>query len=137
MYKSKRAIFLLFLFIVFFHSYIIEILNNKDITITDNKMTRFIMSLDNAVELLCSALSYGRSGEIFVQKTFSTKLITIAESLLEIFENFGRQLLGLSHSLLLQYLSHLMTHLTKLLRTIADSWHCWLHTCTYSQSNLL
>ena len=52
--------------------------------------------------------------------------------LLEILENFGRQLLGLSHSLLLQYLSHLMTHLTKLLRTIADSWHCWLHTCTLS-----
>ena len=33
-------------------------------------MTRFIMSPDNVVELLCSALSYCKLGEIFVQKTF-------------------------------------------------------------------
>lgn len=79
-------------------TFINQILNNKDITITDNKMTRFIMSLDNAVELLCSALSYGRSGEIFVQKTFSTKLITIAESLLEIFEKKNKiKTIGIRH----------------------------------------
>tara|TARA_B100000989_G_scaffold65832_1_gene45760 strand:- start:3390 stop:4412 length:1023 start_codon:yes stop_codon:yes gene_type:complete len=66
-------------------TFINQILNNESLTITDNNMTRFIMSLDNALELLCSALSYGKSGEIFVQKTFSIKLITLAKALNYIF----------------------------------------------------
>ena len=61
-------------------------------------MTRFIMSLDNAVELLCSALSYGKSGEIFVQKTSSTKLITLAEALLDIFNKKNKiKIIGIRH----------------------------------------
>ena len=66
-------------------TFVNQILNNENLTITNKNMTRFIMSLDNALELLCSALSYGKSGEIFVQKTSSTKLITLAEALLDIF----------------------------------------------------
>lgn len=79
-------------------TFINQILNNKNLTITDKNMTRFIMSLDNAVELLCSALSYGKSGEIFVQKTSSTKLITLAEALLDIFNKKNKiKIIGIRH----------------------------------------
>ena len=79
-------------------TFISQILNNKNLTITDKNMTRFIMSLDNALELLCSALSYGKSGEIFVQKTYSTKLITLAEALLTIFNKKNKiKSIGIRH----------------------------------------
>ncbi len=79
-------------------TFINQILNNENLTITDKNMTRFIMSLDDAVDLLCSALSYGKSGEIFVQKTSSTKLITIAEALLDIFNKKNKiKNIGIRH----------------------------------------
>ena len=79
-------------------TFINQILNNENLTITDKNMTRFIMSLDDAIDLLCSALSYGRSGEIFVQKTSSTKLITIAEALLDIFNKKNKiKNIGIRH----------------------------------------
>ncbi len=79
-------------------TFINQILNNENLTITNKNMTRFIMSLDNALELLCSALSYGKSGEIFVQKTSSTKLITLAEALLDIFNKKNKiKNIGIRH----------------------------------------
>jgi UDP-glucose 4-epimerase len=45
-----------------------QIKNNKTITITDPAMTRFMMSLDQAVELVLFAFKNGQNGDIFVQK---------------------------------------------------------------------
>ena len=58
-----------------------QILQNKSITITDPNMTRFMMSLDDAVDLVLYAFSKGRSGDIFVQKSPSTTIKILAESL--------------------------------------------------------
>ena len=46
-----------------------QILENKPITITDPKMTRFMMTLDDAVNLVLFAFSNGKHGEIYVQKS--------------------------------------------------------------------
>ena len=45
-----------------------QILEGKPITITDPKMTRFMMTLDDAVNLVLFAFCNGKPGEIFVQK---------------------------------------------------------------------
>ncbi len=45
-----------------------QIKAGKPLTVTDPKMTRFIMSLDNAVELVLYAFENGNAGDIFVQK---------------------------------------------------------------------
>jgi len=48
--------------------FIDQIKNGKPITITDPKMTRFMMSLDQAVDLVLFAFENGQSGDVFVQK---------------------------------------------------------------------
>lgn len=79
-------------------TFIDQITQNKDLTITNNEMTRFIMSLDEAILLLCSALKYGKPGEIFVQKTKSTKLVTIANALIQIFNKKNKlKIIGTRH----------------------------------------
>ena len=45
-----------------------QVLAGKPITITDPDMTRFMMSLDDAVELVLYAFEHGENGDIFVQK---------------------------------------------------------------------
>ncbi len=62
-----------------------QILKNKPITITDPNMTRFMMSLDEAVELVLFAFDKGSSGEIFVQKSPAASIFTLAEALKDIF----------------------------------------------------
>ena len=52
-----------------------QIKDNKPITITDPNMTRFMMSLDNAVELVLYAFQNGKTGDIFVQKAPSNIVI--------------------------------------------------------------
>ena len=46
-----------------------QIKSKKDLTITNPKMTRFMMNLDHAVELVYYAFENGNNGEIFVQKS--------------------------------------------------------------------
>ena len=62
-----------------------QVKNNNPITITDPKMTRFIMTLEEAVELVLFAFENGNNGEIFVQKSPAAtieKLFTIAPSII-------------------------------------------------------
>jgi UDP-N-acetylglucosamine 4,6-dehydratase/5-epimerase len=61
--------------------FIKQILNNQPITITDPNMTRFMMSLDDAVDLVLYAFKYGKTGEIFVQKSPATDIRTLAKAL--------------------------------------------------------
>ena len=55
------------------------------ITITDPSMTRFMMSLDQAVDLVLFAFENGRSGDIFVQKAPAATIKLLADSLKDIF----------------------------------------------------
>ena len=57
----------------------------KSITITDPKMTRFLMSLEESVDLVLHAFKFGKQGDIFVQKSFSATILDLAKSLKEIF----------------------------------------------------
>ena len=64
-----------------------QIKNNNLITITDPNMTRFMMSLDNAVELVLYAFKNGNTGDIFVQKAPSTTIGELAEIMKTIFNS--------------------------------------------------
>ncbi len=58
-----------------------QLKNDKAITITDPSMTRFMMSLDQAVDLVLFAFKNGNSGDIFVQKAPAATIELLAETL--------------------------------------------------------
>lgn len=58
-----------------------QIRDNKPITITDPKMTRFMMSLDEAVDLVLYAFEHGKNGDIFVQKSPAATIEILAQAL--------------------------------------------------------
>lgn len=62
-----------------------QIKNGQPITITDGSMTRFIMSLDEAVELVLFAFEYGVSGDILVQKAPACTIQNQVEAVCELF----------------------------------------------------
>ena len=62
-----------------------QIKNKESITITDPKMTRFLMSLDEAVNLVLFAFENGNSGDLFVNKAPAGNIGDLAEALKEIF----------------------------------------------------
>ena len=64
--------------------FIKQIQNNEDITITNEKMTRFIMSLNDAVDLVMYAFAEGNSGDIFVQKSPASTIGDLAKALMAI-----------------------------------------------------
>ena len=61
-----------------------QIDQGNPISITDPSMTRFMMTLDDAVDLVIYAFKEGKSGEIFVQKAPAATIQTLAEALIEI-----------------------------------------------------
>ena len=66
--------------------FIDQIKNSKPITITDPKMTRFMMTLDNSVELVLFAFKNANNGDIFVQRTPACSIEILAKSILKIFK---------------------------------------------------
>ena len=62
-----------------------QIKNGNPITVTDGSMTRFIMSLDEAVDLVIFAFEHGVSGDILVQKAPACTIQTQAEAVCELF----------------------------------------------------
>ncbi len=65
--------------------FINQVKNNKPITITDPSMTRFMMSLDQAVNLVLFAFENGTSGDIFVQKSPAATVELLAQTIKNIF----------------------------------------------------
>lgn len=61
-----------------------QVLEGKPITITDPSMTRFMMTLDDAVELVLYAFEHGRNGDIFVQKAPAATVAVLTQALLEL-----------------------------------------------------
>ena len=62
-----------------------QIRNNKPITLTDPNMTRFIMSLEEAVDLVLFAFENGENGDLFIQKAPACTIKTQAEAVCELF----------------------------------------------------
>jgi len=78
--------------------FIEQIIKGDPITITDPQMTRFMMSLDDAVELVLYAFKNGQNGDIFVQKTPASTIKDIAEALKEIFKSNSKiKIIGTRH----------------------------------------
>lgn len=61
--------------------FIEQIRNGKEITITDPEMTRFMMSLDQAVDLVIFAFENGNNGDIFVQKSPASSIELLANTI--------------------------------------------------------
>lgn len=59
----------------------------KDITITDPNMTRFMMTLEDAVDLVLYAFKHGINGDLFVQKAPAATLETLAKALKELYKS--------------------------------------------------
>ncbi|WP_075484429.1 polysaccharide biosynthesis protein [Candidatus Pelagibacter communis] len=76
-----------------------QILSKKPITVTDLNMTRFMMSMEKALELVLYALKYGKNGEILIRKTPAATIETIIKALKSIFnkKNYPTKLIGYRH----------------------------------------
>jgi len=78
--------------------FIKQILNDEPLTITDPKMTRFLMSLDDAVDLVLFAFDNGSSGDLFVNKAPASNIGDLAEALKLIFKsNSKTKVIGTRH----------------------------------------
>ena len=62
-----------------------QMMEGQPITITDPNMTRFMMTLDDAVDLVIYAFEHGHNGDLFVQKAPAATLATLAQALKEIY----------------------------------------------------
>lgn len=76
-----------------------QIRSGQPITITEPKMTRFIMSLDEAVDLVLFAFEHGESGDILVQKAPACTIKTQAEAVCELFHSDKNniKIIGIRH----------------------------------------
>ena len=66
----------------------------KPLTVTDPEMTRFMMTLEEAVDLVLFAWEHGENGDTFVQKAPSATLRTLAQAMLELARKGGKMKVG-------------------------------------------
>src|SRR5512142_1355607 len=70
----------------------------KPLTVTDPNMTRFLMSLEDSVDLVLHAFEHGAQGDIFVQKAPASTLGDLAQALKELFEKRNEiRIIGTRH----------------------------------------
>ena len=75
-----------------------QIKNGKPITVTEPEMTRFIMALDEAVDLVLFAFEHGVSGDILVQKAPACTIKTLAQAVKELFGSKDEiKVIGIRH----------------------------------------
>lgn len=79
--------------------FVSQVLSGKPITVTDPNMTRFMMTLDDAVELVLFAFSNGNNGDIFVQKSPASTIKTLVQAILELMGREGHPVerIGIRH----------------------------------------
>jgi UDP-glucose 4-epimerase len=65
-----------------------QIRAGKKISLTDPGMTRFLMSLEDAIDLVLYALKDGKNGNIYIPKTPATTIQVLVDSLLSIYQYF-------------------------------------------------
>jgi UDP-N-acetylglucosamine 4,6-dehydratase len=76
-----------------------QVFSGKPITITDPSMTRFMMTLADAVDLVLFAFEHGNSGDIFVQKAPAATVEVLAKAILELMNrpNHSSHVMGTRH----------------------------------------
>ncbi|WP_332648217.1 polysaccharide biosynthesis protein [Lysinibacillus sp. 54212] len=78
--------------------FIEQIKSGQPLTITDPKMTRFLMSLEEAVELVLFAFEHGEAGDIMVQKSPASTIADLAQALKELFNSNNEiRIIGTRH----------------------------------------
>jgi len=65
--------------------FVSQLKNNEDLTVTDPNMTRFLMSLDESVDLVLYAYQHGEQGSIYIQKSPASTIKDLAQALIKIF----------------------------------------------------
>lgn len=77
--------------------FIEQIRNGHPITITDPNMTRFMMNLDEAVELVLFAFQHGNPGDLFIQKADASSIGDLACAVQRLFGDTGTRVIGSRH----------------------------------------
>jgi UDP-N-acetylglucosamine 4,6-dehydratase len=78
--------------------FIEQIKAGKPLTITDPNMTRFMMTLEDAVDLVLYAFEHGKPGDLFVQKAPSATIETLAKALIDLYNaNSKIEIIGTRH----------------------------------------
>ena len=77
--------------------FIDQIQAGNPITITDPSMTRFLMNLDEAVDLVMFAFEHGEPGDLFVQKSDATTIADLAKAVQKLFGDTGTRVIGTRH----------------------------------------
>lgn len=71
---------------------------NADLPVTDPEMTRFLMSLDESVELVQHAFEHGNSGDLFVQKAPACTVRVLAQAIVKLFDSQSKiRVIGTRH----------------------------------------
>jgi len=79
--------------------FVSQIKSGKPITLTDPNMTRFMMNIDESVNLVDFAFQNANSGDIFIQKSPATTMDTLSKALLKLFDaNNEIKIIGTRHS---------------------------------------
>lgn len=75
-----------------------QIKAGKDITVTDPNMTRFMMTLEDAVDLVVYAFQHGKNGDMFVQKSPASTIGDLAQALIELYQSESKiRVIGTRH----------------------------------------
>jgi UDP-glucose 4-epimerase len=78
--------------------FIEQIKSGKPLTITDGEMTRFMMTLEGAVDLVLYAFEHAHQGDLFVQKSPAATIFTLAEALIDLYKSDSKiQVIGTRH----------------------------------------
>lgn len=77
--------------------FIDQIRAGHPVTVTDPSMTRFLMNLDEAVDLVCFAFEHAEPGDLFVQKSPASTVGDLAEAVQELFGRTGTKVIGTRH----------------------------------------
>ncbi len=77
--------------------FINRIKQGEALTVTDPKMTRFLMNLDEAVDLVKFAFEHAEPGDLFIQKSPASTIGDLAEAVQELFGRTGVQIIGTRH----------------------------------------
>lgn len=77
--------------------FIDQIKSGNEITITDPNMTRFLMNLDEAVDLVMFAFEHGEPGDLFVQKSDASTIGDLAKAVQQLLGNYGTKIIGTRH----------------------------------------
>jgi len=77
--------------------FIDQIKRKAPITITDPKMTRFLMNLDEAVELIAFAFEHAEPGDLFIQKADASTIGDLADGVMKVFGETEKKIIGSRH----------------------------------------